>query len=248
MSRELVDDLTEQRRSAPVTPAQVARLAHDLRAPLAAVRTAAELACEDLDRLDADQLRKMVVSIRRATGWLEQLVENLLVLTAAPEGDLPMHQEALDLRDVIAEIQPAVLPVLGARGQTLQVVEPWPLPPVVGDRQQLGRVCINLIANAAKFADAGTTIKVVLTRCDDYARVAVQDRGPGIPDQSLPYLFEAFYQAPSPAAQQGVGLGLAIVQTIVAAHGGRVGASNRRGGGARVWFELPLAARCANHG
>ena len=84
-------------------------------------------------------------------------------------------------------------------------------------------------------------IRVTLTRTPAAVRVAVEDRGPGIPAGAVARVFEPFYQAATPTApgQRGVGLGLAIVKEIVEAHGGRVGAENRRGGGARVWCELP---------
>jgi signal transduction histidine kinase len=108
-------------------------------------------------------------------------------------------------------------------------------------RQQLGQVYLNLLGNASKFAPPATVIRVAFRRTEAGVRAAVEDRGPGVPAGAAARLFEPFYQAPPPTAPGlcGVGLGLAIVKDLIAAQGGRVGAENRRGGGARIWFELP---------
>src|SRR5207248_3086111 len=97
------------------------------------------------------------------------------------------------------------------------------------------------LGNASKFAPPDTVIRVTLRRTEGGVRVVVEDRGPGFPASAAVQLFDPFYQASTPTAAQlrGVGLGLAIVKEIVEAHGGRVGAANRRGGGARFWFALP---------
>jgi signal transduction histidine kinase len=184
----------------------------------------------------------MVLAINRGTHLLQQLLENLLMLSRATDGRLAMDCAPLQLREVLTEIEPVLRSVLGARKQRLQVVERRPLPAVVADRHHIGRVVINLLANAAKFGNIRTTIQVLLTSRDGHIRVVVQNRGPGISDGTLPYLFEPYYQVPSPEANQGVGLGLAIARMIVTAHGGRIGADNWQDRGARVWFELPLAA------
>ena len=115
------------------------------------------------------------------------------------------------------------------------------------DPVEIGEVLYNLIENATKYAPPATEIDVTVTRNAREVSVAVEDRGPGIPATALPYLFDPFYRVidgkPRP---QGLGLGLAIVKGLVEAHGGRVWAENRAGGGARFTFTLPVSAAPAS--
>ena len=109
------------------------------------------------------------------------------------------------------------------------------------DPVEIGEVMYNLLESAAKYAPAETEITLQARRDGGTLRVSVSDRGPGLPTAALPYLFDPFYRVidgrPRP---QGLGLGLAIVEGLVEAHGGRVWAENRAEGGARFTFSLPL--------
>jgi signal transduction histidine kinase len=220
---------------------QLAQLAHDIRAPVTTMQTAIELLDEDLARLDPSQIRHVVSALHRSTLWLQQLVDTLP--QEAPNGDPDggRRRAPVNLRATLDGIVPIIEPMLAAQRQHLAVEGPERLPAVFADPQQLGRVYVNLLTNASKFAPTGTPIVVGFTPEDGCIRVAIEDRGPGIPSEALPHLFEPYYQAPTVAAKPGHGLGLAIVQSIIAAHGGQVGAENRRCGGARVWFTLPRA-------
>jgi len=218
----------------------IAGLAHDLRAPLAAIHTATELLAQDLDRLDPADIRQMAQTIHRGTSRLEQLTDNLHSLLALRSGQLAVHPVPLDLGALLEECAATAGPVLAAQAQPWAVQQATPLPLVLADRQLIDRALMNLLTNASKFAPPGSRIEGVVAPVGDYVRVAIQDRGPGVPPGDTARLFEPFYQAPSTPPHHGVGLGLAIVRAIVAAHAGQVGAENRRGGGARVWFALPV--------
>jgi two-component system sensor histidine kinase KdpD len=102
-------------------------------------------------------------------------------------------------------------------------------------------VIYNLVENATKYAPPDTDIDVTARRDGSTLSISIADRGPGIPAAAVPYLFDPFYRVmdgrPRP---QGLGLGLAIVKGLIEAHGGRVAAENRAGGGARFTFTLPL--------
>ncbi|SRR5579883_411605 len=217
----------------------IAAMAHDLRAPLAAVHMAAELLCEDLDELDAAQAQQLALTIQRGTRWLQHLAENLYTFTTMQEHGLILDRRPLDLRAVVEDCARTIGPVLSAKQQQCVIQQPAPLPLVLADRSQIARVCANLLTNANKFAAPGTVIEGRLTGTEDWVRLAVADRGPGLPSGDVSQLFDPFYQPPNTASNGGVGLGLAIVRDLVHAHGGRVGAENRKGGGARIWFELP---------
>lgn len=236
---------TERPRGTELLPpefaTQVAHLAHDIRAPLTTLQTVTELLSEDLDRLDPAQLRQMVTALHRSTRWLQELVESLLGLAPPAPSANGRGRAPVCLRAVLDGIAPMIQPLLATRRQLLTIQGPATLPAVWADPQQLGQVYVNLLTNASKFAAPGTPLGVHFQPGDNGLRVAIEDRGPGIPLEALPQLFEPYYRAPTAAATPGTGLGLAIVQQIIAAHGGQVGAANRRGGGARVWFAVPVA-------
>jgi signal transduction histidine kinase len=217
----------------------IAGLAHDLRAPLATIHTATELLARDLDQLDPAAIRQMAQTIQRGTRRLEQLTDNLHSFLALRSGQLAVNPAPLDLRVLLDECADSVGPLLAAKAQQWATHQATPVPLVLADRQLIDRVCMNLLTNASKFAAPGNLIEGVVSPAGDYVRVAIQDRGPGLPPGDTARLFEPFYQAPDPTTR-GVGLGLAIVRAIVEAHAGQVGADNRRGGGARVWFALPV--------
>jgi two-component system sensor histidine kinase KdpD len=125
----------------------------------------------------------------------------------------------------------------------LRVHVPEDLPPVELDYVEIDQVLSNLIENATKYTPPGSEIAIAVERHDNEIWIEVADRGPGIPAYALPRLFEAFYRVdglgPRP---RGTGVGLAVVRGLVEAHGGRIWAENRPGGGARFVFTLPLAA------
>jgi len=221
------------------TAGRVAAMAHDLRTPLVAVHMAVELLWRDLDELDAAQVHQMAVTIQRGTRWLQHLVENLHSLAELQEGRLAVERTPVTLPELLDECATMVGPALAAKGQDWAMRQGAPISKVLADRSQLGRVCMNLLMNASKFAAPDTLIEGVVTQDGDTVRVAIQDRGPGLSPDDAVRLFEPFFQASCPTPSGGVGLGLAIVRELVQAHGGRVGAENRRCGGARFWFELP---------
>ena len=219
-------------------PDLLAMVAHDLRAPLAVLATASELLVEDADVLDRAQIRRMAGAIRRGTLWTQALVENLLCAATVREGQLRLRPAPLDVLALALEMRALVEPLLEQKGLQVRVTARGGVAEVSADGRRIGQVLVNLIANAIKVAEPGTTILVTVAGGPDGVRVAVADRGSGFPSDGAARLFEPFYRAEG-AAGDGVGLGLAIVRWLAEAHGGRVGAANRRGGGACVWFELP---------
>jgi signal transduction histidine kinase len=218
----------------------LAGMAHDLRAPLAAIQAATELLARDLDCLDETEIRQMVGTIDRSVRRFEQLTDDLHSFIALRAGRLTVNRAPLDLGGLVEECARTADPLLTAKAQHWAIQQTTPLPLVLADRHLIDRVCMNLLMNASKFAAPGHPIEGVLASVGDCVRVAIQDRGPGLPPEDVDRLFEPFYQAPNTAPSGGVGLGLAIVRALVEAQSGRVGAENRRGGGARVWFELPV--------
>lgn len=225
--------------------AALATVAHELRGPLAALITSSELLAEDFEHLDARQVTAMLGGLHRRALWLQGLVDNLLCAASIRGGRLQLHRQPICFDDLLAEVDSVVGPMLAQHSQTLRVHVATGLPEVVADSRRVSQVLVNLILNASKFGPPATQIDVSLARgADGGVRVAVADRGPGVAAEQAERLFEPYYQVPALAGgrQEGIGLGLSIVKSVVEAHGGRVGVENRRGGGARFWFSLPSAA------
>jgi signal transduction histidine kinase len=222
----------------------LAEFAHELRTPLAAITTSAELLADRSHALPAERIQSLASALYRGSLWLQTFVENALFASSMFDGRFQLRRAPTDLLDVLADARPLIEPLLDQRSQRLRIIRRGIDPGVDGDRQRLVQVFLNLLGNASRYAPAGSTIDVFVRASGGVVRVDIADRGVGIGDARPGDLFEVFYQAPSSdePARGGVGLGLAVVRSIIERHGGRVGAMNRRGGGARFWFEVPAQA------
>jgi PAS domain S-box-containing protein len=219
----------------------LAMLAHELRNPLAPITTAAQL----LQRgaLDPQRARHASDIIVRQAEHMSNLVNDLLDVSRVTRGLADIGQEALDVADVVHGAVEQVRPLLDLRRHELVLqIGSQPLP-VVGDRTRLVQVVSNILNNAAKYTPPGGTIVLGAAAEANEAVITVRDNGQGIEQQVLPYIFDLFTQAERTPdrSQGGLGIGLALVKSLVALHGGRVAASS---GGANQGSEfvvrLPL--------
>jgi two-component system sensor histidine kinase KdpD len=215
-------------------------VAHELRAPISALVAGSEILADRLESIDPEQLREMVSVIHRGTLWMQGIVENLLCASSINAGRFYLQRHWVEPLEMIAEVQPVVAPMLSKKQQVLRTSSRGVRRSVWADGRRMGQVLVNLISNASKFTPPGEPIDLFVYSRPDYLRVTVADRGPGLAPGTASRLFEPFFRAAQTEglSQEGMGLGLSIVKSIVESHGGRVGARNRRGGGARFWFEL----------
>lgn len=216
-------------------------LAHDLRSPLTSVATTSELLEADLEALDRSDIRAAVGKIRRGTVWLLELAENLLAAAAITDDRLHVALRRIALLPVIDNVQGVVAPVLAQRGQQLRTFIRGEAQPVVADRRRLVQILINLVLNASTYSPAGSAIDVIVWHHGSTVRLAVADRGPGISRADRDRIFEPFVRLiPDELGPRtrGDGLGLAIVRSLVEAHGSVTRVERRRGGGTKIWFEL----------
>jgi two-component system sensor histidine kinase KdpD len=171
---------------------------------------------------------------------LNRLVSNLLDLSRIQGGSLRPAMSWHDLGTVLQDVLERLRPVTARH--TVRTSVPDDLPPVWLDPVEIGEVVYNLVENAAKYAPPGSLIEIQVSHAPRAVQVEVLDGGPGLPPEAVPHLFEPFYRARASQSPGGLGLGLAVVKGLVEAHGGRVFADNRPGGGARFVFSLPLPA------
>ncbi len=226
------------RRADELKTALLNAVSHDLRTPLSSIiASAGSLLQEDVSWTEEER-RDFAHAIEEEAERLNRLVGNLLNLSRIEAGSLRPDKGWYDFGALVDDVLGRLRPLTA--GHSLVVDVPDDLPPVSLDYVEVDEVLSNLIENAAKYAPAGAEIRVAAQRADGELEVEVADRGPGIPPDALPHLFEPFYRVPNAGRPKGTGLGLAVAKGIVEAHGGRIWAENRAEGGARFAFTLPL--------
>ncbi|MGZ8405672.1 MAG: DUF4118 domain-containing protein [Nitrospira sp.] len=212
-------------------------VSHDLRTPLATITGAASSLAEEQGKLDLSARCELSRSIYREADRLDRLLKNLLDMMRIEAGVVRLSKEWHPLDEVVG----AALARLEGRlrDHTVNAAFPADLPLLFVDGVLLEQVVINLVENAVKYAPSGGTIDLFASASDREIVVEVADRGPGIPVGEESLIFDKFYRGKT-AREGGVGLGLTICRGIVEAHGGRIWAENRSGGGAIFRFSMPL--------
>jgi signal transduction histidine kinase/CheY-like chemotaxis protein len=227
----------------------LATLAHELRNPLAPVRTAAALLTSA--SLDRDRLPWVADVIRRQVGHMASLLDDLLDVARITQGKLTLRREQARLADVVALAVEAARPLVDRKHHRLAVRLPdgdGTGVVVDADPVRLAQALTNLLTNAAKYSDPGgeITLAAQVRGCD--LQLEVCDRGMGIPPQALPHVFEMFSQAEGAAGRSegGLGIGLALTRGVVELHGGSVQArSGGPGQGSAFVIDLPGVVRTA---
>jgi signal transduction histidine kinase len=218
----------------------LAMLAHELRNPLAPITTAAHLL--KLGHLDAKAVRNASEIIARQAEHMTDLVNDLLDVSRVTRGLVSLEKEELDVNVVVAGALEQVRPLIESKRHALTMQLSGEPVHVLGDRTRLVQVLSNILNNAAKYTPPGGQILVRVTATDDRVLVVVKDNGIGIEPDVLPYIFELFTQAERTPdrSQGGLGIGLALVKSLVALHGGSVDArSEAPGRGSEFEICLP---------
>jgi len=230
--RARVDIETERARNALLSS-----VSHDLRTPLAAI-TGAASGLRDTAPLDAATRRELADTIVDEAQRLNRLVGDLLDLTRLESGALRARKEWHSVEEVVGAALTRLEPELGNHRVELALAQDLPLVPL--DDVLIEQALFNLIDNAIKYSPADGAIEIAADVADGKLRLEVADRGPGLPPGQEAQIFEKFHRGEPHGERRGVGLGLTICRGIVEAHGGRIAARNRPGGGAVLTMELPL--------
>jgi signal transduction histidine kinase len=172
---------------------------------------------------------------------MDRQIQDLLEIARIEAGQLTITRAQLSARELIVEAVDLQRPLASSASLELRVELDREVPEVWGDRDRLLQVFENLIGNAIKFTKAGGRIRVGAAPSDHEVVFWVADTGGGIAPESLPHIFDRFWQATS-AARQGAGLGLPITKGIVEAHGGRIWVESTEGQGATFSFTIPQAS------
>jgi len=223
--------------------AVLANVSHEFKTPLAAQLASVELLRDRLLERGDVETDGLVQSLARGALRLTQLIDNLLESVRIEAGRASIRPRPVALDQVVEEAVGVTLPLLEQRDQRVEIDLPYPLPAVEGDAALLTQVFVNLLANANKFGAAASTITVGGEVAPEAVTLWVEDKGPGLPSAAGGSIFERFVRASGSAEPEpgGIGLGLAIVRSIVERHGGVVEGKSVAGG-ARFSVRLPRAA------
>jgi two-component system, OmpR family, sensor kinase len=217
------------------------RLDHELKNPLTAIRAGlANVA----DGAEPAARERALEGVGEQATRLSRLMTDLRKLTELETREL--EQAPVELANLLRDVETSVReqPETAERRLRLSVPEaPWPLPPVRGDADLLFLALHNLVANAVKFTRPGDTIEIRAAEEDDMVLVEVADTGPGIPPEELDEVWEELARGRAARGVPGTGLGLALVRTIVARHGGDARLRSRVGQGTVVSVRLPALSR-----
>jgi len=219
----------------------IAEFMHELKTPLMALTAASEILSREDNALSAKQ-HELLEMVERETAYLSQMAQEFLELARLESGRTQLVYEDVDLAALVSEVVQLEEPQAKYRDIAFQAIIPDDLPPITGDRGKLKQVLVNLISNAVKYnVDYGEVV-VALKALNGEVVIEVSDTGPGIPEESLPHIFERFYRVPDEVGfTEGTGLGLTIAHRIIEEHGGRIEVESELGGGSCFRCYLPQA-------
>jgi PAS domain S-box-containing protein len=220
----------------------LATLAHELRNPLAPIRSAAHLLGEPA--LNAELLQRCRAIIDRQAGQMTRLLEDLLDVSRITGGRLALKKRSVTLREVVDAAVETARPMIDMKAHTLRVNLPFATVVLNVDPLRISQVLTNLLTNAAKYTDRAGCIQLEAYVSDGMVKITISDNGIGVSEQDLPYLFEMFSQVSSAIdhSEGGLGIGLALSKGLLDLHGGSVTAhSEGLGKGMRFIISLPVA-------
>lgn len=235
MAVRLKKSLTEQQREQQRKQELIAGMSHDLKSPLTTIRAYTEALLEGVAPDEPTRQRYLQTIYARETD-LEALVNRLFELAKLGASEYPMHLKALPLQETLHHI----LNTCDHEGMSVDcdaVIDCT----VLADRELLQRVLNNLVDNSRKYG--ANTLSFGSVCEEDTVTLWMEDNGPGVPEEQLPYLFEPFYRGDAARTKPGAGsgLGLAVVKKSMQQMGGNVRAENAPGGGLRIVMQLPMA-------
>ncbi|MEO5842830.1 MAG: ATP-binding protein [Acidimicrobiales bacterium] len=233
----IIDDITEQQRIDAIRRDFVANISHELKTPIGALVVLADALN---DEEDPAVIQRLAARMRDEGFRVNRIVDDLLVLSRI-EGEGLVERERICIADVVSSAVDRVHPAADKHHISIRVAPIEPLVALIGDRRQLTSALFNLLDNAIKYSEPGSTVQVRVANTNDEVSLVVQDHGIGIPAKDLDRIFERFYRVDQARSREtgGTGLGLSIVRHVVRNHGGEVTVISREGEGSTFTLILP---------
>lgn len=229
-------ELRELQRQMQLQEDFVSTISHELRTPLGFIKGYSTSLLRQDTSWDETTQTEFLTIIDEEADRLAHLIENVLESARLQSKTLPLRFQPLRLDAILRDVSARIR----ARHKELEVsMEMHPAAPIRGDGVRLAQVFENLFTNAVKYAP-GSPIIVLLNQVGQKMLVSFSDRGPGIPQESLPLIFDRFYRVRSEKSVTGTGLGLYICKQIIDAHRGKIWAESHPGQGTTFFIELPI--------
>jgi two-component system, OmpR family, sensor histidine kinase VicK len=239
----LMGDISDRKAMERMKDEFISVVSHELRTPLTSLHSALKiLATGRLGQLTSDGQQMLVIADEN-TDRLVRLVNNVLDLQRIEAGAVSMEMQTCPVGELLTQAVEAMQAMAQHQGVELMITQPV-AGTVEADPDYIVQVLTNLISNAIKFSNPGTTIWIEAEPAPEQICFCVQDQGPGIPEDKLDLIFERFLQVDSSDSRKkgGTGLGLAICRKIIEQHHGKIWVESRLGEGSRFCFTLPLSA------
>ncbi len=237
-SAEQAKDATLKMQAETLRNSLLSSISHDLRNPLATIVGAASTLETDEKRLDEGSRRKLVTVISEEAQRMSDLTIKILEMARLEAGKVVLNREWYAPEEIVGSALRRLDKKLKTRQVNILMADNLALIHV--DAVLLQQVMVNLLDNADKYSPASLPIDISVETTPLGLSIAVADRGPGIPENLQQKVFDKFFRVNEESAQSGVGLGLSICRAIVEAHGGKIQATNRSGGGTLFQFYLPI--------
>lgn len=215
----------------------VAMISHDMRTPLAAVKSTLELLGAGTWGPLSERAQAKVERAEENLKHTINLINNLIDLEKMQSGKIEISPEVISLCELLSRCSSLVNQL--AESRSIVIESPECDVPLYADEEKLTQLVINLLGNAVKFSPDNSKITIDVTTERSMVKVAITDQGPGIPEEECRKVFERYHQVAGEKAKDGSGLGLAICKAIVKAHDGEIGVDSVVGKGSTFWFKLP---------
>jgi two-component system, OmpR family, sensor histidine kinase NblS len=240
----IMHDITRQAELEKMKTEFVANVSHELRTPITSIKSYVDTLCNHGEKLDPDIYREFLQIIDNEADRLMSLVNDVLELSRIEEGDMEAEMHALSLRQAAEAALRAINLMAKDKQIALTLTSREPLPMVLMNEETIERVIINLLTNAIKYTPQGGKIEIKIEAYPETNEVGVlvSDNGIGIPEESLPQIFDRFYRVERKVHTiKGTGLGLTIAKKIIENHHGRIEVKSVLGQGSTFGFYLPVA-------
>ncbi len=238
----VIHDITEQRRLEEARREFVANVSHELRTPLTNIKSYTETLLENPGDIPPDMETKFLNVISNEADRMTRVVKDLLTLSRLDYGRLDLRFSAFSLKILVQTVYNAMYLDASKNGYAFTLRLEDDLPEMVGDRERIEQVLINIISNALKYTPPGGEVRVTAgSKGENQVYVSVEDNGIGIPKEDIPRLFERFYRVDKARSRErgGTGLGLAIAKEIVEYHKGQIMVESELDRGTTVTITLP---------
>ena len=236
----ILRDVTREKEIDRMKTELVSMVAHELRSPLTSISGFSELLLDPM--VNREQSEEYADIILKEANRLSELINKFLDISRIEAGKSQVKKVPMQLRDIIDKVLDINMSLAEKRGIVVSVRIAPDIPSVQADREMIEQVVLNLFSNAVKYSPKNTAIEIRITEREKDVLLEIEDNGYGIPERSLPQIFEKFFRVTENEKVRdigGTGLGLALVKEIIDIHGGTISVKSKLGEGSTFYFTLP---------